>query len=211
MRTKELEKLHKLDVTQTALDQLIEEYTQQKEKLESEIETTRQQWELEHQAKVRETKEYEDNLKKIRQREIDEYEYKKSLERKKAQDRYEEEMRLREKQNRESQEGLEKSWQTRESSLKAQEEEIDLLHKTVEEFPVRLKKEIDKVTADSIKQTEQRLSHEILLLKRDNESEKKMSELKIKTLEETIARQATQIQAYICRSMKLKNRFKILL
>ncbi len=195
IETRELEKLHKLDVAQTALDQLIEEYTQQKETLETEIESTRQMWEQENQAKVREAKEFEDNLKKTRQREIDEYEYKKSLERKKAQDKYEEEIRLREKQNRESQESLEKSWQTREATLKSQEEEIALLRKTVDEFPIRLKKEVDKIAADSIKQTEQKLSQEILLLKRDNESEKKMSELKIKTLEETISRQATQINA----------------
>lgn len=193
IETRELEKLHKLDVAQTALDQLIEEYSQQKEALESEIEATRQMWEQENQDKARETKESEDNLKKIRQREIDEYEYKKSLERKKALDKYEEEIRLREKQNRESQENLEKSWQTREATLKAQEEEIAILRKTVDEFPLRLKKEIDKVAADSIKQTEQKLSQEILLLKRDNESEKKMAELKIKTLEETMSRQALQI------------------
>lgn len=193
IETRELEKLHKLDVAQTALDQLIEEYAQQKETLESEIDTTREMWEQENQAKVRETKESEDNLKKTRQREIEEYEYKKSLERKKAQDKYEEEIRIREKQNRESQESLEKSWQTREAALKAQEEEITLLRKTVDEFPLRLKKEVDKAAADSIKQTEQKLSQEILLLKRDSESEKKMSELKIKTLEETLSRASAQI------------------
>ena len=97
------------------------------------------------------------------------------------------------KQNRESQESLEKSWQTREALLKAQEEEIALLRKTVDEFPIRLKKEVDKVAADAIKQTEQKLSQELLLLKRDNESEKKMSELKIKTLEETLSRATAQI------------------
>lgn len=195
IETREFEKLHKLDVAQTTLDQLIEEYSQQKETLESEIETTRQMWEEENQIKAREIKESEDNLKKIRQREIDEYEYKKSLERKKTQDKYEEEIRLREKQNRESQENLEKSWQTREAALKAQEEEIVLLRKSVEEFPVRLKKEVDRIAADSVKQTEQKLSQEILLLKLDNESEKKMAELKIKTLEETILRASVQINA----------------
>ena len=47
IETRELEKLHKLDVAQTALDQLIEEYTHQKESLETEIKSTRQMWEQE--------------------------------------------------------------------------------------------------------------------------------------------------------------------
>lgn len=195
IQTKELENLHKLDVAQNSLDQLIEEYTQQKEAFESEIEATRQRWTEETQSHLRETKEAEESLKKLRQREGEEYEYKKNLERKKAQDKYEEELRLREKQNRESQENLEKSWQIREATLKAQEEEVSLLRKTVDEFPLRLKKEVEKTAEESIKQTEQKLSQEILLLKRDNESEKKMSELKIKTLEETIARQIMQVDA----------------
>lgn len=64
IETRELEKLHKLDVAQTALDQLIEEYSQQKETLKSEISMTREMWEHENQAKLREVKESEDNLKK---------------------------------------------------------------------------------------------------------------------------------------------------
>ena len=195
VETKELENLHKIDVAQTALDQLVEDYSQKKEALESEIETTRQLWEQEDQTRQRETKELEESLKKSRQREIDEYEYKKNLERKKAQDKYEEEIRLREKQNREAQEALEKGWKVREESLKAQEEEMVLLRKTVDEFPLRLKKEVDKVETDATKQTEQKFSQEILLLKRDSESEKRIASLTIKTLEEAIVRQTAQICA----------------
>lgn len=149
--------------------------------------------EQENQTRTREIKEFEEHLKKTRQREIEEYEYKKNLDRKKSQDKYEEEVRLREKQNRESQENLEKSWQAREAALKGQEEEMILLRKTVDEFPHRLKKEVDKATADTIKYTEQKFSQEILLLKRDSESEKKMSELRTKTLEEIISRQTAHI------------------
>ena len=60
---------------------------------------------------------------------------------------------------------------------------------------MRLKKEIDKTAVDSTKQAEQRLSQEMLLLKRDRESEQKMSTLNIKILEETVVRQMTQINA----------------
>jgi len=195
IETRELEKLHKIDIAKTALGQLVEEYEQQQATLEAEINAARQNWALENQAKEQETKEFGDTLKKTRQRETDEYEYKKALERKKAQDKYEEELRLREKQNRESQENLEKDWQRREAALKAQEDDISILRGTVNEFPARLKKEVDKAAAEAAKHAEQKFSQEILLLKRDSEAEKRISELRIKTLEETIVRQVAQINA----------------
>ncbi|MBM3198539.1 MAG: hypothetical protein FJZ58_04710 [Chlamydiae bacterium] len=193
IETKELEKLHKLDVAQTALDQLLEEYARQKEMIETEMRMTRETWETESQTKLRENKELEENLKKARAREVEEYEYKKNLERKKAQDKYEEEVYLREKQNKEKQEILEKNWGLREASLKAQEEELLSLRQIVQEFPERSKKETEKAVIEAVRQTEQRLSQEILLLKRDSESDRKMAELKIKTLEESMVRQLAQI------------------
>ncbi len=62
------------------------------------------------------------------------------------------------------------------------------------DYPNRLKKELDKAVNDAIKQTEQRLMQEKILLERDSELERKISDLKVKTLEETIVKQQTQIQ-----------------
>lgn len=194
LETRELERLHKIDVAATALDQLIQDYRAQKEQLEAEISRRRQEWEEEQQQRAREQKEYEEALKKQRQREVEEYEYKKALERKKAQDKYDEEMRLLEKRNKEKQEALEKSWQQREAALKEREEELARLRKEVEEFPARLKKEIDAASAQAAKLTEQRLEHQMVLLKKDAESEKRLLELRIKTLEELVDRQAREIE-----------------
>ncbi len=93
----ELERLHKIDVSLLALDQLIEDYQAKQTALEEEMEQSRSQWEEEQERKTREMKEAEDLLKKNRQREMEEYEYKKNLERKKEQDKYEEERRQLEK------------------------------------------------------------------------------------------------------------------
>jgi colicin import membrane protein len=121
LEKKEIERLHKIDVAQTALDYLIEEYQTQQQELEEEITTGRADWEQEQAQKEAEINEEEATLEKTRKREIEEYEYKKNLERRKAQDKYEEEVRLSDKQNKEKQEALEKSWQQREAAIKSQE------------------------------------------------------------------------------------------
>lgn len=194
LETKELERLHKIDIAATTLDQLIQDYGKQKEELEAEISSRREAWAEEEQERERQQKELEENLKKQRQREAEEYEYKKSLERKKAQDKYEEEMRLLEKNNKERQEALEKGWQQREAVVKEKEEEWARLKKEVEEFPARLKKEIDAAVAAAVKVVEQRSEQQIVLLKKDSEAEKRIAELQIKSLQDTIARQSVEIE-----------------
>jgi len=194
LETKELERLHKIDIAATALDQLIQDYGKQKEELEAEISSRREAWTEEERERERQKKELEENLKKQRQREAEEYEYKKSLERKKAQDKYEEEMRLLEKNNKEKQEAFEKGWQQREAAIKEKEEEWSRLKKEVEEFPARLKKEIDAAMAAGVKVVEQRSEQQIMLLKKDSEAEKRFAELQIKSLQDTIARQSVEIE-----------------
>lgn len=188
----ELERLHKIDVTATALDQLVQEYGREKSRQELQLATEREEWSREQAASEREKKEQEEALKKQRQREIEEYEYKKGLERKKAQDKYDEEQRLAEKRNQEKQETLDKSWQQREAALKAQEEELLRLRKENEQFPARLKKETEVAAAQAAKEMAQQLEQQIVLMKKDAEAEVRLAELRIRTLEESLARNVAQ-------------------
>lgn len=192
LEKQEIERLHKIDIAQTALDQLIEEYHLKKEELEGEISDRERQWEEEKQQKDSEIEDEADVLAKTRKREFEEYEYKKNLERKKAQDKYEEEIRLRDKQNKEKQEVLEKTWQQREETLKSQEDELASLRRKVSDYPLALQNEVDKAVSEAISRTEQKLAHEMELLRRDNDAEKRIAELKIKALEETLSRQLAQ-------------------
>ena len=191
----ELERLHKIDVAATALDQMVQDHAREKERLEAEIAEQRAAWEAESRDGERERKEQEENLKKARAREIEEYEYKKNLERKKAQDKYEEDQRLQEKKNKERQEILEKSWQQREAALKEQEQELLRLRKEAEDFPESVKTESEKAAALAAKAAEQKFAQEILLLKKEADTEKRLAILQVKTMEDTIARQAAQIAA----------------
>lgn len=191
----ELDRLHKIDVAASSLDQLVQDHAREKERLESEIAFQRAAWEEESRSTERERKEQEENLKKARAREIEEYEYKKNLERKKLQDKYEEDQRQQEKKNKERQETLEKAWQQREAALKEQEQELVRLRKEAQEFPENLKTESEKAAVLASKAAEQKFEQEILLLKKEAETEKRLSTLQVKTFEEAIARQASQIEA----------------
>ena len=116
LERRELERLHKIDIAATALDQLVEEHARQKQEMEAEITSQRTAWDEETELAARERKEQDESLKKQRQREIEEYEHKKTLERKKAQDKSEEDTRLRDKRNTEKQETLDSDWLRRETA-----------------------------------------------------------------------------------------------
>ena len=190
---KELDRLHKIDVTATALDQLVQDYTRQKQELEAEIAARRAAWEEEAVRVDRERKEQEELLKKQRQREAEDFEYKKTQERKKVQDKYDEEVRVQEKKNQEKQEALEKAWKLRESALKESEEELARLRKEAEAFPKRLEAEAAAAAERARHEAEARLQQEILVMKKDAEAEKRFGELRVKTFEETVAHQQAQI------------------
>lgn len=191
----ELERLHKIDIAATALDQLVQDHERQKQQLEAEIAEQRAAWEEELRQTERERKEQDELLRKQRQREADDFEYRKTLERKKAQDKYEEETKLQERANKEKQEALEKSWREREAALKASEEELKTLRKEAADFPARIQRESEKAVADAVRATEQRFEQRILLIGKDSESEKRVAELRVKALEENLARQSAQMAA----------------
>jgi hypothetical protein len=194
LQTKELERLHKIDIAATAIDHLVLDYQSQKQTLEAEISAQREAWSAEELQRGREQKEYEENLKKQRQREVEDYEYKKALERKKAQDKYEEETRVLEKKNKEKQEEIEKSWKQRETALREKEEEGARLRKEVDEFPARLKMEVDGAVSNAVKSAEQRFEQERILLKKESESERRLAELQIQALQDQLARQSAEIE-----------------
>jgi myosin heavy subunit len=191
----ELERLHKIDVAATALDQLVQDYAREKERLEEEISAQRAAWEEESARIERDRKEQEEGLKKQRQRETEDYEYKKTLERKKAQDKYDEEQRLTEKRNQERQETLEKSWQQREAALKEREEELAKLRLDAANFPARLEKEAQGAAERARRETEARFEQQILVMQKDAETERRVAELRIKTLEEAAERQTAHAAA----------------
>jgi hypothetical protein len=192
---RELQRLHKIDIAATALDQLVQDYEARKQAFQAEIASAKSEWEAESAERERGAREYEESLKKQRQRENEEFEYKKALERKKAQDKYDEEQRVRDRQNREKQETLEKSWQDREAALKAREDEAAQLRKDAEAFPRHLEQEVQRAVAEARRQAEQASEQRLLVATKDAEADRRVADLRTKTLEEMVARQSEQLAA----------------
>lgn len=194
LEAKELERLHKIDVLATALDQLLSDYELKKTALEEEIAEQREVWQKEEAEHGLEAKEFEDGLKKARTREKEEYEYQKSLERKKEEDAYEEQRRVLERKNKERQEMLEKSWQEREIKLKERETELESLRAQAVQFPDKLKVETAKAVEENAKLAAQRYEQQILILKKDAEAEKRLTDQQIQSLKEKVGQQFESVQ-----------------
>lgn len=194
IETDELARIHKLDIAATALDQMLLDYDEKQKRLEEEVSNKSKEWEYLQETKLLEQKEYDDALKKARQREKEEFEYSKNLERKKEQDKYDEAQRVLLLQNKEKQSSLEKSWSEREQSIKIQENELNDLKKEAQEFPERIKKEVTQAVSEAVKDTAQKYQQQILIMQKEIESDRRLAELKIKSLEDTVTRQFTEIE-----------------
>lgn len=194
LEAKELQRLHKIDVLATALDQLLSDYEAKKMALEEEIAEQREIWQKEETARSLEAKEFEDGLKKTRTREKEEYEYQKLLERKKEEDAYEEQRRVLERKNKERQEMLERSWQEREIKLKERETELESLRAQASQFPDKLKVETAKAVEENAKLASQRYEQQILILKKDAEAEKRLTDQQIQSLKEKVGQQFESVQ-----------------
>ena len=195
LESKDLQRLHGIDITATSIDQLLADYQEKKTSFETDLLNTRQAWAKEVEQKKQEEAEYTETLKKTRAREIEDYEYKKTLERKKLQDRFDEECRLKEKQNRETQEELEKNWKEREVVLTSQEEDLAALKQEVEQFQDRLATEYAKAAKEATREAEAKYNQEIERLKRDLLVEKQIGELKLKQLQESLSSQQDQMSS----------------
>jgi DNA repair exonuclease SbcCD ATPase subunit len=192
---REIERLHRIDLAATALDQLVAEHEQKRQDLEREIAETRASWAAEAQKSERERREQEEVLKRQRQREIEEYDYKKTLERKKAADKLDEEARQLERKNTERQQALEKSWAEREAALKEREDDIARLETEVAQFPDRIARAIDATTAEVRAEVAAEFERQLLVMRKDAEAEARVAALAQKTMEQSLATAAARIAA----------------
>jgi len=193
LEQQELERLHKIDIAATSLDQMVQDYARERERLETETETRRAEWEQEARTAERERKEAEESLRKQRQRENEDFEYRKQLDRKKAQDRYEEDAHALAQKNGERQRELERTWTQREAALAEKEEELTRLRQQVEELPQRIAAEKAAALAEATRQVTAHYEQQILVLQKDAEAERKVATLQVTGLQETLKRQTEQM------------------
>ncbi len=206
IETRKLKELHDIEVAAETLGLLIQEHEEKKAGFEAEqTETTAQfeadmalrkaEWKKEQEAHNALWKENEARLKKEREREKEEYEYTLALTRKKDQDSYEERKLKLEKELAALRQQQEQSFAERESTLAARESELAELRARVAAFPAELSAAVEQARKETAKQAESQFKQEMLLKTKENESDRRVAELKITSFEETVHQQAAHIEA----------------
>jgi hypothetical protein len=71
--------------------------------------------------------------------------------------------------------------------------ELARLRKESQEFAARLRSESEQAAAQATKAAEVKFEQQLLILRKDGEADKRVADLRIKGLEETISGQAAQI------------------
>jgi hypothetical protein len=182
LKREELKQLHDIELKAQSLDEL-----------EAQIAQTRQSWEMEQATKKRDFAEQQSLRNKDWRREEEEYQYRLSQEHRKLEDSFKELMAQREKENRNKQEDLEKNWNEREVELKKREQELVELRKFKEEYPDLVKKEVNGAVAVATNSVKKEYETQKTIAAKDAETEKRLADQTIASLQQTIVKQQAQI------------------
>ncbi|MEM9461248.1 MAG: hypothetical protein AAGF11_44200 [Myxococcota bacterium] len=200
----ELGTLHGIEVTDETLGELVTRYgdnreqadrelSEQREAFEKQMSTARADWKREQDEHARKAKEVARELKKARQRDVQEYEY--ALARQKAQHKDERDQARKqfEQELLELRETKAEEWKAREQQLAEREKEYAELQAKSEAFDGEREAAVKKAEQEGMGIARRQTKSAGDLRKKDNEGIRRVFELKIASLEETIAKQEAQI------------------
>ena len=174
-------------------EKMEQEVTAAKEQLEREVAQTRESWEQAKKQREVEIKERDALEQKRREREKEEYQYGFSRQQQQAKDQFTDQMAKAQKESDERRGKLETDLAQRQQAIKSQEQEVNELRQKVDAFP----KELDSITAKTIKETTARLQQESTareqLLKQEFEGQKNVQSTRIASLEQQVAEQAERL------------------
>jgi hypothetical protein len=206
VETRALEELHDIRLAADTLASLIQEHEQRKaafeeemavaeERSNNEMAAKRADWKKEQEAYNAALKENEGRLRKEREREREEYEYNLALTRKKDKDLYEEQKANLEKALKEEKLKQEQELSAREATVAAQEAELAELRARVAAFPAELTAAVEQAQREAALQAENRAKQAAQLWAKEGEGDKRVAQLRIAALEETVTKQLEQIEA----------------
>jgi hypothetical protein len=182
LRKDELKQLHDIEVVATTIDEL-----------DAQIRDQRKAWEEEVAGKKREFAEQQSERNKVWKREEAEYQYRLSQEHRKQEDELTYTLAQNEKANREKQDHLEKTWAEREAELKKREQELADLRKFKDDSPEMVKKEVNAQVAVATNSVKKEYETKAVLAAKDAETERRLAEQQVASLQTTIAKQQEQI------------------
>jgi hypothetical protein len=205
-QAEELAELYGLAVTESTMDDLVGEYRRKVESFEQEararretfeqdLARRREEWKQEQEEHARAVKERDERLKKERQRENQEYEYNLEMQRRLEAEQYEQEAKKQRRELEALVEAREKEWAARELALTIQENEYQDLKTKVESFPDELASAVKLAQKEGRELAFRQAKITDDLLAKQEEGDRRVAELKIASLEQTIGEQAAQIEA----------------
>jgi hypothetical protein len=203
-QTNELKELHGLEVTEQTLDELLQKYAEESERFDAdmqqqrhafgqEIAERRAAWQQEQDVQARFVKERDASLQRAREREAAEYAYERERTRKQEADTYEQ-------QKKKLYEALDALVQSKQHDSEAREQAITDQEKLfaeyqakVERFPAALDAAVQKAAAEGRRLVETEAKIQADLQAQGIAGEKRIAELRITALRDTIDKQAVQI------------------
>lgn len=202
----QLQSIHSIAVDDSTLDSLVEKYQAtaqaadeeldaKKDAFKTKMSEAKDAWGKEQDEHKRTVKERDSNLSKARKREGQEYKYELQQARKSEEDESAQAQKVFEAELAALREAKQEEWTAREKALAERESELAELRAKAEAFPGELEDKLKRAEQEggSIARRDTRGKAE--LQSKDHESAQQMLDLKISALEETLAKQETQIAA----------------
>jgi len=182
---------------QQRLQKLEEDHKETLERLAEEIESTRAEWAKEQAEFDANEAERKANLEKDRNKEIEEYKYQLERTYKVEKDQYDQDKLLLERELAESQKEKEKDWAGREKELAENNEEFEKHKAKVDGFEEELEKATKSARDKAMQQASKECKEEMELFEKEVEAKKRMANLRIDNLKQTIDEQKAEIERLI--------------
>lgn len=205
-RTQRLAALHDIQVGDDTLSALIEEHREksvayerersEKEKgAAAEVEAKTAAFRTEKEERARAVAERDEALKKARRRGAEEYEYDLGQRRKAEADAHEQERKAKELDLEEMIEAKNKAWAEHEGQLAAEEALHAEFKAKFDELPQRLEAAVKRARGEGVGIASAQAKVKADLLAKEIEGDKRVFELRVKSLEATIKDRAQQIES----------------
>lgn len=183
LKNQRLKELFNLELEAFSLEELKAQREKDKEEWDRNLQIRRKQWEEE-----------ESEYAKARKRDEENWKYEFEQKKKRVQEDFDAEVSRTKRNETLRHEGLERSWVERETALKAKEQELVNLQTQVASFETRLAEATKKGEASGYASATAKFNHEIALLKKDAEAEKKVAEMRISAMTNQIGGLENQIE-----------------
>ncbi|MDJ1174550.1 hypothetical protein [Roseofilum capinflatum] len=205
LEQEQLQQLYDLEVSETTLDELIEQYQtqaktfereweEQRETLEQRLAEARQVWQKEQQTHQREIQERNQATQTQQTRDAETYNYNLQLQRKLDEEAYQQGREQLEQELVELRETQEQAWQEREEAIAEREKAYTEAKAKVEAFPQELEQNIKRGKENGRNIGQYQVKVKADLRAQEIESQKKIYELRLQGLSETIQNQESRIQ-----------------